>query len=239
MLKLSISSEFRKVALLNYIIPQEVIEKYLPKHTKPDLYNGNCFISLVGFQVKKLKLNDVKVPLIKDFDEIDLQIYVKHFNGASWEKGVVVISRIFDQPGLAPLTNTIFQTNYISHPSKSEVKEDQHGLEVKYSWQFDGKEQSFSVKSNNLAAPYDKGTEAAFILDRSLGFIRVTEEETLKYPVTHASWHLYTVEEYAVDVDFSRQYDPALNLLNSRIPHSVILTEGSTVEIGENVEVSS
>src|SRR5690606_5342830 len=127
LMKLAIASEFRKVALLNYIVPSEVIEQYLPKHTKPDLYNGKCFISLVGFQVKKLKVSDVKVPLIKDFDEIDLQIYVKRFDGARWIKGVVVISRIFDQPGAATLTNSLFKTNYISLPASSEVKETEEG----------------------------------------------------------------------------------------------------------------
>ncbi|SOC81365.1 hypothetical protein SAMN06296241_2940 [Salinimicrobium sediminis] len=238
-MKLSISSEFRKVALLNYIVPPEVVEKYLPKYTKPDLFNGNCYISLVGFQVKKLKVNDLKVPMIKDLDEIDLQIYVKRFDGASWVKGVVVISRLFDQPGLAELTNTLFKTNYTSVPAMGEVNETEKSIEVKYSWQLNGKEQKFSVKSNKLAAPYDKDTEAAFLLDRPFGFIKAGEEETYLYAIKHASWHLYTVEEYAVNVDFSRQFDPVFNILNSRVPHSVILTEGSTVEIGENVEVSS
>lgn len=237
-MKLSISSEFRKVALLNYVVPPEVVEKYLPKYTKPDLYNGNCFISLVGFQVKKLKVNELKVPLIKDFDEIDLQIYVKRFNGATWEKGVVVISRIFDQPGVAELTNTIFKTNYSSMPTTGEVMETEKSLEVKYSWRLNGEQQSFSVKSNKLAAPYDKDTQASFLLDRPLGFIKTNNKETLQYTVSHADWHLYTVDEYAIDVDFSRQFDPVLNILNSMIPYSVILTEGSTVEIGENVEVT-
>ncbi len=121
-MKLSVSTEFRKVALLNYIVPPEVVEKYLPKYTQIDFYNGNCFISLKGFQVKKLKVNDIKVPLIKDFDEIDLQIYVKRFDGARWVKGVVVISRIFDQPGVAKLTNTLFKTNYTSLPTTGESK---------------------------------------------------------------------------------------------------------------------
>ena len=238
-MKLAIASEFRKVALLNYIVPSEVIEQYLPKHTKPDLFNGKYFISLLGFQVNKLKVNDLKVPLIRDFEEIDLQIYVKHFDGAKWVKGIVVISRIFDVPGAATLTNTIFKTNYTSLPTTGEITETEKSLQVTYSWKFDEKDQKFSVTGNNLATPYEKNTEAAFILDRPFGFVKVGEEQTFKYSIHHASWHLYTVEEYAVDVDFSRQFDPKLNLLNNMIPHSVILTEGSTVEFGENVEVGS
>lgn len=238
-MNLSISTEFKKVALFNYIVPEEVVKKYLPKHIKPDFYNGNCYISLVGFQVSKLKVAGVKVPLLKDFDEIDLQIYVKRFNGAKWEKGVVVVSRIFDQPGAAPLANTLFKANYSSVPTSGKVNETENTLEVQYFWQLNGKEQKFSVKSNKLAAPYDKESEAGFLLDRPYGFIKVSKEETLRYEIKHAGWHLYTVEEYAVDVDFSRQYDPVLNVLNSMVPQSVILTEGSTVEIGENQVVTS
>lgn len=238
-MNLSISAEFRKVAIFNYIVPSEVVEKYLPKYTKLDLYNGNCYVSLVGFQVKKLKVSDVKVPLLKDFEEVDLQIYVKRFDGAKWRKGVVVISRIFEQPTAAKLANTIFKANYTSLPTEGEVNETESSLEVKYSWQLNGAQQSFSVKSNRLAAPFDKDTEASFVLDRKYGYIKSGEEETYEYSIKHASWHLYTVEEYAVDVDFSRQFNPVFNLLNNMTPHSVILTEGSTMEFGENQVVNS
>lgn len=232
-MKFAISSEFRKVTLINYVVPVEVIEKYLPEHTKPDYYNGECMISLVGFQVHKLKVANVKLPLLKNFEEIDLQIYVKRFDGAQWRKGVVVINRIFDMPGTAPLTNTLFRTNYTSLPTSGSVQETEKFLQVKYSWHVREMEQSFMVRSNRLAAPYDKDTEAAFILDRYYGYLK-TEEDTYEYEIKHVNWHLYTVEEYSVDVDFSRQFDPAFNVLNSQTPHSVILTEGSPVEIGKN-----
>lgn len=237
-MNLSISSEFRKVALINYFIPVEVLEKYLPKNTKPDFYNGECMISLVGFQVQKLKVGGVKLPLLKDFDEIDLQIYVKRFDGAQWRKGVVVINRIFDQPGLSGLTNSLFRTNYTSLGATGSVQEREKSLQVKYSWMFREVQQSFMVRSNRLATPYDKGTEAAFVLDRPYGYIK-TDDETYEYKLQHVDWHLYAVEEYSVDVDFSRQFDPAFNILNAQTPHSVILTEGSTVEIGENQLVTS
>ncbi len=171
-MKLSISSEFRKVVLLNYMIPPEVIEKYLPANTKPDFYNGECFISLVGFQVPNLKVAGIKMPLLKDFDEIDLQIYVKRFDGAKWRKGVVVISRIFAHPIGEPLANTFLKTNYATMPAASTVKETEDYVEVKYSWEFRKMEQSFRVKSDRLAAPYDKDTEAAFVLDRPYGYLK-------------------------------------------------------------------
>ncbi|MGI0107664.1 DUF2071 domain-containing protein [Salinimicrobium sp. WS361] len=237
-MKLHISSEFRKVALINYAIPAEVVEKYLPKHTKPDFLNGLCMISLVGFQVNKLKVADVKLPFLKDFEEIDLQIYVRRFDGAKWQKGVVVIHRILEQPGSAILANTIFKTNYHALPTNSAVEETQEDIKMIYSWQYNDLQQKFWVRSNRLAGPYNKDSEAAFFLDRPFGYLQ-SGEKTYEYGLNHVDWHLYSVEEYSVDVDFSRQFDPAFNILNSQTPHSVIFTEGSTVEIGENVEVTS
>ena len=237
-MKLSISSEFRKVALVNYVVPPEVVEKYIPKYTKLDFYNGECIISLVGFQVQKLKVAGVKVPLLKDFEEIDLQIYVKRFDGAKWRKGVVVISRIFDQPAATNLANTVFKANYSSMPVSGKVEETEEYLKVKYSWQFREMQQNFWVKSNRLAAPYDKDSAAAFLLDRPYGYLR-SEDQTYEYGLDHVDWHLYTVDEYSVDVDFSKQFDPAFNILNNQTPQSVLLTEGSTIEIGENLLVQS
>ncbi|NJW51689.1 DUF2071 domain-containing protein [Salinimicrobium oceani] len=238
LMNLSIASEFRKVAYINYRIPAEIIEKFLPKHTKPDHYNGDCMLSLAGFQVKKLKVANVKLPLLKEFDEVDLQIYVKRFDGAKWRNGIVVISRIFNQPALTALTNTFFKTNYVAQMASGTVKETDASLQVKYSWQLNEEEQSFKVRSNQLAAPYDKDTEAAFVLDRPYGYVK-SDEKTFEYEIKHAAWHLYTVEEYSINVDFSRQFDPAFNVLNSQVPHSVILTEGSTLEFGENREITS
>ncbi|WP_324721355.1 DUF2071 domain-containing protein [Salinimicrobium sp. HB62] len=237
-MKLSISSEFRKVALVNYVVPPEVVEKYLPKYTKMDFYNGECIISLIGFQVQKLKVAGVKVPLLKDFDEIDLQIYVKRFDGAQWRKGVVVISRIFDQLAARDLANTVFKANYTSMPVSGKVEETEYHLKVQYSWQFRELQQNFWVKSNRLAAPYDKDSAAAFLLDRPYGYLK-SEDQTYEYKLDHVDWHLYTVDEYSIDVDFSKQFDPAFNILNSQTPHSVILTEGSTIEIGANQLVQS
>ena len=237
-MKLSISSEFRKVALINYTVPPEVVEKYIPEYTKLDYYNGECMVSLVGFQVQKLKVAGLKFPLLKDFEEIDLQIYVKRFDGARWRKGVVVINRIFDQPAATHLANTIFKTNYSSMPVKGTVEETEDYLKVGYSWQFNEIQQNFWVKSNRLAAPYDKDTAAAFVLDRPYGYL-ISQDQTYEYEFDHVDWHLYTVEEYSVDIDFSKQFDPAFNILNSQTPQSVLLTEGSTVEIGENQLVQS
>ena len=233
-----LTSDWKKVALANYIVQPEILEKYLPKYTKMDFFNGNCYVSLVGFQVQNLKIADVKVPLISDFEQIDLRLYVKRFDGANWRRGIVIISSILDKPGLNSLTNSFFSTNYNSLPTSQEIKQTINELDVKYSWNFNEEWQYLRVKSDQLASPFDSDSETGFLLNRPYGYIKAGEMTT-EYEISHVSWHTYKVEEYSINVDFSRQFDPYFSIMNSSPPRSVMLVEGSSVEIGTNLQVKS
>ena len=234
-----LSTEWKKVAFANYIVPPEVVEKYLPKYTKIDFFNGNCFVSLVGYRYTKLKIADVKVPLIPDFEEIDLRFYVKRFDGAIWRKGTVAISRILKAPGLDKLGNALFQENLASMPTSGELTETDNELDVKYSWQFENDWKYLRVKSSKLATPFQENSETEFLLSRPFVYQQFGDDHTQEIELKHSSWHTYPVQEYSIDVDFSKQFDPVFSILNTTTPHSVILAEGSTVEINAGHKVSS
>lgn len=233
------STEWKKVALANYIVPQEVVEKYLPQHTKIDFFNGNCYVSLVGYRYTKIKIADVKIPLIPDFEEIDLRFYVKRFDGGSWRKGTVAISRILNAPGLDKLGNTLFQGNLSSTPTSGEIHETEDKLDVKYSWKLNNEPQYIRVKSSKLASPFQKDTETEFLLNRPYIYQQFGDDHSQEIELKHASWHLYPVEEYSINADFSRQFDPIFSILNSATPQSVMLAEGSTVDVQKAQRISS
>ena len=233
------STEWKKVILANYIVPPEVVEKYLPKHTKLDFFNGNCYVSLVGYRYTKIKVADLKIPLIPDFEEIDLRFYVKRFNGAGWRKGTVVISRILNSPGLDKLGNALFQGNLSSMPTSEDVKETEKELDVKYSWQFEKDWKHLRVKSDKVASPFEKNSESDFLLERPYVYQQFGDDHTQETELKHASWHTYPVEEYSLNVDFSKQFDPVFSILNSATPQSVILAEGSKVEIHKSQKITS
>ena len=44
-----LKAEWRKLALANYSIDPSILQKYVPAGTELDLWNGNCYVSLVGF----------------------------------------------------------------------------------------------------------------------------------------------------------------------------------------------
>ncbi len=226
-----LTCEWRKLAFVNYIVPPEVVEKYLPAHTKIDFYNGNCFVSLVGFEFKNVEMAGIKVPFYSDFEEINFRFYVKRFDGSQWRKGTVFISEIVNKSALGILANTLVRENYQILPTSKEIKETENELDVKYSWTFKEEEQHLRVKSGKLASPYTENSESDFILDRLLGYGKIDEKTSNEYRIHHSSWQTYTVKEYSIHVDFARLFGAEFSMLSSMTPHSVMLTEGSKVEI--------
>lgn len=232
-----LTCEWKKLAFANYIVPPEILEKYLPKYTKLDYYNGNCYVSLVGFQFQNVKIAGVKVPFHNNFEEINLRFYVKRFDGASWRKGTVFISEIADKTALNTLANSIFNENYQTLPTKQEVEEKEDTLKARYSWQFNDEWQHLEVIANTLPTPYAENSEAEFILDRPWGYGKHNEEETNEYSISHRDWPIYEVKEYSIKVDFTKVFGPEFNILSSATPHSVILAEGSSVSAKDRVKI--
>lgn len=234
-----LSSQWTKLAYANYIVPAEVVEKYLPPHTKIDYYNGNCLVSLVGFNFSHIKFQDIKIPTLADFEQVDLRVYVKRFDGTNWRHGYVVISRILDNVALNILAKLFLKGNSRSSQTSKEIIETENSLEVKYSWQFRESEHFLELKSENLPSPYTPDSETEFILDRKFQYSRLSDSKTTEVEFSHPAWHTYRVNEYAIKVDFALEFGAEFSMLSTAMPHSVVLAEGSTVEIKEGQVVNS
>lgn len=226
-----LTCEWRKLAFANYIVPPEILEKYLPAHTQLDYFNGNCIVSLVGFQFKNISVAGIKVPFYSDFEEINLRFYVKRFDGAKWRKGIVFISEIANKKALGLLANTLAREHYQILPTTQEIRETEDRLDVNYSWKFRKKEQFLRVISSKLITPYEQHSESDFILDRLYGYGQIDEEVSNEYSISHNRWQTYEVREYSIDVDFMRQFGSEFSILTSMTPHSVMLAEGSKVQV--------
>lgn len=226
-----LTCEWRKLAFANYIVPPEIVEDLLPAHTKPDFFNGNCFVSLVGFQFKNIEVAGLKVPFYSDFEEINLRFYVKRFDGARWRKGTVFISEIANKTALGLLANTLAREHYQILPTFREIRETEDRLDVNYSWTFRKQEQFLRVISSKLITPYEQHSETDFILDRMYGYGKIDEKTSNEYSISHSAWQTYEVLEYSINVDFALQFGSPFSILTSMTPHSVILAEGSKVDI--------
>ena len=79
-------ASWENLVLVNYIIEPNILSPYIPKGTELDLWNGKCYVSLVGFLFKNTKLLGFKIPFHVNFEEINLRFYVKRKENNKWKK---------------------------------------------------------------------------------------------------------------------------------------------------------
>ena len=226
-----LKAEWRKLAFANYEIDPKILEKYVPPGTELDLYNGKCFISLIGFIFLNTKIFGIKVPFHATVEEVNLRFYVRRFEKNTWKRGAVFIKEIVSKPALTFVANTIYKEHYETMPMKYSWEENTTNRSVAYYWKKNKIWQSFKVTAALEVSEIEKNSETEFITEHYWGYAKVNETTTNEYQVTHPRWKQYKVESSAIDVDFDLVYGKDFEFLNHVKPTSIMLIEGSKITI--------
>jgi uncharacterized protein YqjF (DUF2071 family) len=72
-----LTAEWRYLAMLNYAVDPQMLLPRVPAGTELDFFDGQTFVSLVGFRFLNTKVLRIPVPFHRDFDEVNLRFYVK------------------------------------------------------------------------------------------------------------------------------------------------------------------
>ena len=233
-----LSAEWRKLAVANYEIDSTVLKKYIPPKTELDLWNGTCYISLVGFMFLNTKLLNFPVPFHRNFEEVNLRFYVKYFDGKVWKRGVVFIKEIVPKPMLTFVANSIYREHYQTMKMNHEWVKNQHHRTVKYQWNLKGIKNSFTVKAGIDQKEIIANSESEFITEHYWGYTKANHNQTFEYEVTHPKWNVYDVYDYDIDVDFSKVYGADFEFLNREEPKSVMLAEGSEITVENKTKIT-
>ena len=98
----------------NYAIDPAVLTPLLPKGTKLDLHNGNCYVSLVAFQFLNTRVFGIPAFSNRNFDEINLRFYVKRpISDGKEQSGVVFIKEIVPSRLIAWTARTLYGQSLI------------------------------------------------------------------------------------------------------------------------------
>lgn len=224
-----LKAEWRKLAIINYEINPEILLPYLPKGTELDFYKGKCYVSLVGFMFLNTKLLELPVPFHRNFEEVNLRFYVKKKEKGAWKRGVVFIKEIVPRPALSFVANTIYKENYHTMPMKNLIHQKEDELLIRYSWK-DKNWHSIQIIAENAPRPMEANSEFEFITEHYFGFTK-KGNTTSEYEVCHPKWDCYTIKDHQLDIDFQKNYGNNFECLNHQNPISVMLAEGSEVQV--------
>lgn len=225
-----LQAEWRKLAMVNYAVDINRLKNYLPFKTEIDLWNGTCYISLVGFLFKNTKLKGVSIPFHINFEEVNLRFYVKYYDDGSWKRGVVFIKEIVPKPALTFVANTIYKEKYETMPMSHSWTTSTDTLTAEYKWK-KKRWHSLSISADKFPIPITTGSEEEFITEHYWGYTKITESRTSEYGVEHPRWEVYPIKNYQIDVDFGDIYGPDFGFLQTETPKSVFLAEGSMINV--------
>ena len=237
--KVFLTAEWKHLAMLNYEIEPSVLVPYVPKGTELDLSYGQNLVSVVGFLFVKTRVFGIPIPLHRDFEEVNLRIYVRRKAEDGWRRGVVFIKEIVPRAAIALTARLLYNEPYIALPMAHQIEVETGSVKsVEYSWRFGGRQNSLKLTTRGEAQPLTEGSEAEFITEHYWGYNAQRDGSTLEYRVEHPRWRVYDVADAKLDCDVASLYDQRFcDSLNHK-PSSAFLAEGSVVTVFQGVRLT-
>jgi uncharacterized protein YqjF (DUF2071 family) len=176
------------------------------------------------------KIKGFKIPFHINFEEVNLRFYVKHFHKGEWRRGVVFIKEIVPKSMITFVANTVYKEKYQTMKMRHAWNSDDRQLTVKYEWK-EGQWNSFFVNADDEMQNITIGSEEEFITEHYWGYTKLSDVKTAQYEVKHPRWKVFPVVNHEIKVDFSVVYGDDFKFLNNLNPVSVMLAEGSEIQV--------
>jgi uncharacterized protein len=226
-----LKANWENIIMVNYEIDPVILQPFLPKGVKLDLYEGKAYISLVGFMFKDTKLFNIPIPLLGTFEEINLRFYVIRKDGNQTKRGVVFINETIPYPIVAWMANKLYKEHYTVVPTKHEISFDDSIQKVKFEWLLNKKWNSIYVEAETKSERMQNESLQQFIYEHYYGYTKINDQTTEEYQLQHPSWRIHNVSKYQVDCDFEAMYGASFSVLNHTKPTAVFIAEGSQVKV--------
>jgi uncharacterized protein YqjF (DUF2071 family) len=236
-----LTAEWRKLIMANYVVAEDLLQPYLPLGTELDKYDGRCYVSLVGFLFQNTRLRSVPVPFHRTFEEVNLRFYVQHTKATGERRrGVVFISELVPRFALSLVANAIYGENYATVPLRHLWEENGEQRSVRYQWIHKERWNELQVNASIDPLPIAANSAEEFFTEHYWGYTK-RGARTSEYEVLHARWMMYPILQHSIDVDFGALYGSAFASLSKREPESILLAEGSEIEVraGEPIAAAS
>jgi uncharacterized protein YqjF (DUF2071 family) len=226
-----LEAEWKNLALFNYEINKEILEKYVPEGTEIDTWNNKCYVSLVGFMFKNSKVIGLKFPFHINFEEVNLRFYVKRFENGEWKRGVVFIKEIVPKKAITVIANTLYKEHYETQKMSHEIIENENRSKFIYKWKNKDQWNTIELETENDPVQIEIDSEAEFITEHYFGYTKIDAKTTFEYEVQHPRWEQFKVLNHKVDIDFLENYGNDFEFLENTVPTSVFLAKGSAIKV--------
>jgi uncharacterized protein len=228
---LFLTAAWKKLLMANYPTDRAALLPLVPARTELDTWEGEAFVSLVGFQFRDVRVRGWSIPYHRHFPEVNLRFYVRYKDEGGWKRGVVFIRELVPLPAVTLVANSLFRERYMTLSMRYVERTNHQVLEAGYYWKYRGHWNQLSAEAAASAQPLETGSQEEFITEHFWGYTGAGPDRSGEYQVAHPRWDIHPVSRYQVDCDFGGLYGPAFAHLRQQTPQSVFLAAGSPVEV--------
>lgn len=226
-----LKAEWNNLVMINYVVDPVILQKYVPKGTELDFWDGKCYISFIGFMFENVRVLGLKIPFHSEFEEVNLRFYVKRFENGIWKRGAVFISEIVPKFAISFVANTFYNEHYSTLPMKHTLTVHENYREFLYQWKMNNDWNSIHVETQKNAIAIEPNSEAEFITEHYFGYTKINENQTYEYQVTHPRWQQYEVTKNLSKINFEGVYGKEFAFIKDLEPTSIFLAVGSPITI--------
>ncbi len=236
-----LTANWRYLLMLNYAVDPELLRPNIPPGVELDTWNGENYLSVVGFLFLSTKVFGVSLPLHSDFEEVNLRFYVRRRAPDGWRRGVVFIKEIVPRRLIATVARTCYNEPYavmpMTHAIETVNDKLRNGGSVEYAWRYQGKWNSISAKTVGPLQPVIEGSKEDFITKHHWGYTAQPNGTCKEYHVAHEPWNIWQVEKAVLNCDIAPIYGAQFVKPLSALPDSAFVADGSPITVSAGVTI--
>lgn len=230
MLKPFLTAHWRYLAMLNYGIAPDLLTPYVPLGTELDFYNGETYVSVVGFLFYHTMVMGLPIPRHRNFEEVNLRFYVRKRSGDTWRRGVVFIRELVPKIAVAVTARVFYGEPYQVVPMRSEVIDREGEVNVRYEWRRKGSWEFIAMSGRGQAQPIAAGSHEEFITEHYWGYTK-RGTRTSEYRIEHPRWNIWPAERHEFSADAATLYGDRFLPVLAAPPASAFIADGSFVTV--------
>lgn len=220
--------------MLNFAVEPSLLAPFVPRVTELDTWNGQTFVSLVGFLFADTRLLGVPIPWHRTFEEVNLRFYVRREVTGEVRRAVTFIREIVPRAAIAAVARFAYNEPYLTLPMRHQFgAPTSSGIpcDVEYRWRLASGWASLRGAPSGEGTIATAGSQEAFITEHYWGYTRQRDDSTIEYEVVHPPWRVWALSHATITGDHSAIYGERLAEVLRLPPTSAFLADGSRVVV--------
>ncbi len=235
-----LTASWTELLMLNFAVPGEVIAELAPPGTEPDFFEGESYVSVVGFMFRDARFFGLGLPWHRRFEEVNLRYYVRREVAGAVRRGVVFVREIAPRPLVAATARWLYNESYVTRRMRNNVclagSALAAGDRIDYEWRTGrGAKRCWNRMAGCVAAAPrlpEPGSLTEYIAEHYWAYVHTRDGGAAEYRVAHRPWRVAPAEDIAWNCDLAESYarTPLAEYLAAP-PVLAFVADGSPVQV--------